>query len=85
MVEHTVQGQPESAQDRDYLESLVKENKAATFLGHQVRTLQKWRLSGVGPVFVRISRRSVRYRRRELIAWVNARLRQSTSDIGSAQ
>ena len=70
------------ADGRDYLDALLSEKQAADFLGFKVKTLQKWRITGEGPLFVKHSRRSVRYRRRDLIAWTEDRLRRSTSDTG---
>lgn len=64
-------------------DQLVKENEAAALLGYSVRALQNWRIRGGGPAFVKVSSRSVRYRRGDLIAWVRARIRRSTSDEGS--
>ena len=49
------------------LDQLINEQKAAEFLGYTVRALQNWRLRGGGPKFVKVSSRSIRYRRRELI------------------
>lgn len=69
-------------QSPDYLDTLLNEKQAAAFLGHKPRTLQKWRVTGGGPVFISISKRSVRYRRRDLLAWTEARVRRSTSDVG---
>jgi len=63
-----------------YLDQLVCEKEAAAFLGYTVRALQNWRLRGGGPLFVKVSARSIRYRRRDLNAWVEARLRASTSE-----
>lgn len=50
--------------DPDHLDRLIPEAEAADFLGYSVRALQNWRLRGGGPVFVRVSCRSIRYRRR---------------------
>jgi len=61
---------------------LLNEREAATFLGYTIRALQNWRLRGGGPTYVKVSERSIRYRRRELMAWVEKRLRTSTSDPG---
>lgn len=63
-----------------YLDQLVCEKDAAEFLGYTVRALQNWRLRGGGPQFVKVSARSIRYRRRDLNAWVEARLRANTSE-----
>lgn len=62
-----------------YLDQLVCEKEAAAILGYTVRALQNWRLRGGGPLFVKVSARSIRYRRRDLNAWVEARLRTNTS------
>lgn len=68
------------AAERDYLESLMTEREAADFLGFAVRTLQAWRIRGGGPRFVRHRTRAVRYRRKDLIAWSEERIVQSTSE-----
>ena len=65
--------------DRIYLDQLLNENDAAAFLGYTTRALQNWRVRGGGPTFVKVSSRSIRYRRRDLIAWTEAKLRGSTS------
>ncbi len=44
----------------------------AYLLGQGTRTLDDWRLTGAGPVFLRLGKlRSIRYRRRDLIAWMD--------------
>ena len=59
-------------------EALLDEAQAAAFLGFAPRTLQAWRQRGGGPLYVRISSRAIRYRRRDLIAWVEKRLVKNT-------
>ena len=68
--------------DRGYLDQLLDESAAADFVGYTRRALQNWRSRGGGPRFVQVSQRSIRYRRRDLIDWAEALLRQSTSDQG---
>ena len=63
----------------DHLDCMINEKVAAKFLGYSNRALQNWRVRGGGPKFVRVSSRSVRYRRRDLIGWAEARLVTSTS------
>lgn len=65
----------------DYHDCLIGEREAATFLGYSVRALQNWRVRGGGPKFVRISARSIRYRRRDLVDWIESRLVGSTSEV----
>lgn len=59
-------------------EQLLNEIQVADILCQSVRTIQKWRVSGHGPGFYKIGR-SVRYKRGEVRAWVNARRRAHTS------
>ncbi len=63
-------------QDQDVL---LSEKRAAQLLGLSEKTLQKWRLTGTGPQFVKISARCIRYRRRDLTSWAEVRLRSSTA------
>lgn len=63
----------------DYYDCLIDERQAATFLGYSIRALQNWRVRGGGPKFVRVSARSIRYRRRDLMEWTENRLVSSTS------
>ncbi|WP_425410756.1 helix-turn-helix transcriptional regulator [Hyphococcus sp.] len=64
----------------DYLNQLLCEKDAASFLGYTIRALQNWRLRGGGPQYVKISARSIRYRRRDLLAWVESKLQNNTSE-----
>lgn len=61
---------------------LLTEKAAATYLGYSSRTLAGWRYKGGGPVFVSVSRTSVRYRVSDLEGWIKAQRRRSTSDRG---
>ncbi len=63
----------------EYLDSMITETEAARFLGYTVRALQNWRVRGGGPKFVKVSSRSIRYRRRELIDWAESLMVTSTS------
>jgi excisionase family DNA binding protein len=64
---------------------LLTTRQAARLLGFSPRALEGWRLRGGGPAFVRVSRRSVRYRRADLDRWAEERLRISTSDPGPTE
>ena len=57
--------------------------EAAAHLGLSTRTLDRYRVSGDGPVFLKFGGR-VRYLREDLEAWARSRRRKSTSDDGSA-
>ena len=61
------------------LDALFPEKRAASFLGVSAKSLQKWRVTGTGPAYVRISARCIRYRRVDLVAWIAARVKTSTA------
>jgi len=62
-------------------DALLFEAETAYLLGQSKRTLADWRMTGGGPDYLRLGRqRGVRYRRRDLIAWMETRKRRSTSD-----
>ena len=72
-----------NAPAQDYLDGFIDEKKAADFLCQSVRTIQKWRVTGYGPQFYK-SGRSVRYRRRDLLAWGEVRRHGNTSQYSAA-
>lgn len=65
----------------EYLDSMITETEAAKFLGYTVRALQNWRVRGGGPKFIKVSSRSIRYRRRELIGWAESLMVANTSQV----
>ncbi len=71
------------ARDPDYLDRLINENEAAGFVGYTTRALQGWRVKGGGPKFIKVSARSIRYRRRDLIDWAEAHLCSHTSEAAA--
>ena len=58
---------------------LLTQSEAARRLRLSERTLERLRLQGGGPRYVKANR-SVRYREADLEAWVTARVVSSTSD-----
>jgi DNA-binding transcriptional MerR regulator len=60
------------------LDALLTEAQTADFLNVSVRTLQAWRVRGGGPPFV-CAGRARRYRRRDLLEWMDSNTRNSTS------
>jgi predicted DNA-binding transcriptional regulator AlpA len=71
----------QSIQDPAFLDRLINEQEAAEFLGYTIRALQNWRVRGGGPRFVKVSGRSVRYRRRQLIEWADSKMVSHTSEV----
>ena len=60
------------------MEPLWNEKQCADFLGYAVSTIQKERVRGDGPPFVKLGR-IVRYRPEDVHAFVAGRVRRSTS------
>lgn len=54
--------------------------QAATLLGMAVAYLHNMRSQGRGPAYKRVSGRMVRYRRRDLIAWMEAHTYHCTAE-----
>ncbi|MET4697999.1 putative DNA-binding transcriptional regulator AlpA [Constrictibacter sp. MBR-5] len=67
-----------TAHTPDYLDQLLDADEAGRFVGMTGPALQTLRTRGGGPAYVKLGRR-VRYRRGDLIAWIQAHRRTSTS------
>lgn len=64
----------------DHLRCLLKPKEAAGYLGLGVSRLAKMRLAGSGPVYLKLTRRAVRYSIENLDRWAAERAQRSTSD-----
>jgi len=62
--------------------SLLTERDASKLLCLSIRTLQKWRLCGRGPRYLKLGH-AVRYERTELERFLDGARRASTSDRGA--
>jgi predicted DNA-binding transcriptional regulator AlpA len=51
-------------------DDLITEEQVAKLLTVSVSTVKRLRVSGEGPRFIRISPRVVRYRRRDVLDWM---------------
>jgi predicted DNA-binding transcriptional regulator AlpA len=58
---------------------VVTEKEAASLTTLSVRSLQKLRVDGGGPRFVKLTGRRIGYLRSDIQAWLQARLASSTS------
>jgi hypothetical protein len=65
-------------------DALLFPAEVAYLTGLSLRTLEAFRLRGGGPVFVVLGKRAVRYCRGDVIEWIAAGRRRSTSDPGSS-
>jgi excisionase family DNA binding protein len=59
--------------------TLLTQRQAAAVLGLSERTLERMRVAGNGPRFVRMGR-SIRYRPADIESWVAGRVVSSTSE-----
>jgi excisionase family DNA binding protein len=64
---------------------MLTTHEAASYLRLSHRTLERLRVSGLGPKFIRAGGRAVRYRQSDLDEWVASRVVASTSEaVGRA-
>lgn len=73
-----------AAADSVAVDPLFDERETSEYLKIAIKTLQRWRCEGGGPVFCRIGTRAIRYQRSDLDAFKKAGRRTSTSDPGAA-
>ncbi len=59
----------------------LNQTDAGAFLGLSPRTLERFRVDGRGPRYLKLGRR-VAYAREDLMSWAESRRRSSTSDTG---
>ncbi|MEM7305031.1 MAG: helix-turn-helix domain-containing protein [Planctomycetota bacterium] len=55
---------------------LLTPKEAAVFLHISEAQLKGYRMEGTGPRYVRINARVIRYRMRDLLAWINDRVEE---------
>lgn len=58
---------------------LLTPAETADLLQISERTLENWRGRGHGPPHTRLTKRSIRYRERDVRSWIDAQLRASTA------
>lgn len=56
---------------RDASVILLATKQAAIYLGLSPYTLEKWRTQGIGPRFVRLGAKAIRYRKSDLDAFID--------------
>jgi excisionase family DNA binding protein len=64
------------------MDALLDQSQVGDLLGLSVRTIERLRATGAGPVFVKVGR-SVRYRAADVAEWVESCTRTSTSETPS--
>lgn len=58
---------------------LLTEIQAAEFLGLTRQCLSNWRFTGKGPRYVEISKKCIRYKKSDIISFIDARIKTSTA------
>ena len=71
---------PQESNEGAFWFTLINEKDAAEFVGLKPTTLRIKRQRGDGPKFVRISSRCIRYRRDDLKAWADNRIKANTGE-----
>ena len=61
--------------------TLLTQREAATALRLSERTLERLRCSGLGPKFIRLGQKSVRYQQSAIDEWIVGREVRSTSEV----
>jgi DNA-binding transcriptional MerR regulator len=74
--------EPSPAREDSEPQLFLTERETADLLRVSVRTLQRWRLTGLGPRFCAFGGRRL-YARKDILTWCEAQRRTSTSDTGS--
>jgi len=59
--------------------ALLTSREVARLLSVSVRSLERWRVAGIGSRHTRLPKRSIRYRQQDIDAYVAARVVASTS------
>jgi predicted DNA-binding transcriptional regulator AlpA len=66
------------------LSHILRTPDAAQYLGLTASTLEKMRLYGTGPHFIRLGIRAVGYSLSDLNSWIESRRHRSTSEADAA-
>jgi predicted DNA-binding transcriptional regulator AlpA len=61
---------------------LFDQGQVAQRLGVSIRSLERWRMTGDGPRYIKMGRQ-IRYRAEDVEAWIATMERRSTSDGGA--
>jgi hypothetical protein len=69
---------PTPAADRRPID-LITPAAAADLLSVNAKVLERWRSTGDGPAYAKLSSKTIRYRREDIDAFVAARVRASTA------
>jgi hypothetical protein len=60
-------------------DALLTTDELAAWLGVCALSVKRWRYAGVGPRFIWVSARSLRYRKSDVVAWLEERAKASAA------
>lgn len=63
----------------------LNESEAGKLIGVVDHTMRKWRQLGIGPEYIRISARCVRYRRSDILHWLESRRVKPAHEVSDGQ
>jgi predicted DNA-binding transcriptional regulator AlpA len=69
-----------AARSRGYDDDLLPTVQVADWIGVSHQWLEIGRLKGYGPPYVRVGPRHIRYKRSDVLAWLNERTHASTAE-----
>jgi predicted DNA-binding transcriptional regulator AlpA len=67
------------------LDEMLKEPEGAGLAGLAANTFRKYRQLGLGPAYIRISARCIRYRRSDILSWIESRRVKPAHEVSDAQ
>lgn len=68
----------------EFGDRLLRVPEAASFVGLSISMLNKMRVAGTGPRYVKLAAKAVGYWQSDLVIWLNARVCHSTSEVYSS-
>jgi hypothetical protein len=69
----------ETIPPKNAAENLLTPEEVAAYLQVSPRTLESWRYKGIGPRFLRVTKRLIRYDLKDIRDWEKQSRKQSTS------
>jgi excisionase family DNA binding protein len=63
---------------------MLNRQEAADFLGVTPQTMLRWDNKGIGPKFYRLGKRIIRYKKSDLMAWLESQSSEGEGELLSA-
>ena len=63
----------------------LSEGAAGKFIGVTGHAMRKWRQLGIGPEYIRISARCVRYRHNDILRWLESRRVKPAREVSNGR